>query len=343
MVVTNVVGSVTSNIAVLAVIDAARFTAPPSSRSATIGDAVTFSVTAAGAGPLSYEWKRNGQVLAGATGSTFNRSSVALSDRGFYEGDGGQCAGFKLDDFPIRCGAAACSRCSLGQQSTRAGNGSLPEQRCRCNCGRVPIMRWHSEPAAWSSVGVRPRVQRCPQDWVRSRRFLAAEITVSRWLQMERSALGETTPPVQAVVPAGLGQIVAVAAGYAHNLALRNDGTVVAWGKNNTSGQCKVPADLTGVVAVAAGSGLSVALKSDGTIVAWGFAVVDNAGTAVPSDLGPVQAIPRWAHRRWRCRRMERWSRGAQRFECVRNRFPLHDPVAGSGVHDVGRLATAWR
>ena len=53
-------------------------------------------------------------------------------------------------------------------------------------------------------------------------------------------------------------------------MALKADGTVVAWGDNG-EGQADVPAGLTDVIAIAAGTSHSVALKSDGTVVAWGF------------------------------------------------------------------------
>ena len=43
-----------------------------------------------------------------------------------------------------------------------------------------------------------------------------------------------------------------IAAGIYHTVALKNDGTVVAWG-NNSYGQCTVPADLSGVTQIAAG------------------------------------------------------------------------------------------
>src|SRR5438445_5776676 len=55
-----------------------------------------------------------------------------------------------------------------------------------------------------------------------------------------------------------------------HSLALKNDGTVVAWG-SNASGQSTVPAGLNSVVAIAAGGLHSLALKNDGTVVAWGY------------------------------------------------------------------------
>jgi alpha-tubulin suppressor-like RCC1 family protein len=73
----------------------------------------------------------------------------------------------------------------------------------------------------------------------------------------------------QTNVPAGLTNVTAIAAGYEHTVALKSDGTVVAWGRN-IEGEMTVPAGLTNVTAIAAGYYHTVALKSDGTVVAWG-------------------------------------------------------------------------
>ena len=67
--------------------------------------------------------------------------------------------------------------------------------------------------------------------------------------------------------PEGLSDVVAIAAGVYHNLALKADGTVVTWGDYSTP----VPADLSNVIAIAAGDAHSVALKADGTVVVWGL------------------------------------------------------------------------
>ena len=58
-------------------------------------------------------------------------------------------------------------------------------------------------------------------------------------------------------------------AGNAHTVALKNDGTVVAIGKND-KGQCNV-GSWKDIVAISAGRGHTVGLKADGTVVATGY------------------------------------------------------------------------
>ncbi|MEV6978767.1 hypothetical protein [Kitasatospora sp. NPDC093806] len=87
-------------------------------------------------------------------------------------------------------------------------------------------------------------------------------------------AVGRTAP-----CTAYLDDVVAVAAGEFHSMALRADGTVVAWGLNS-SGQLgdgstdssPVPVEVRtgGVVAISAGAGHSLALTTDGFVQAWG-------------------------------------------------------------------------
>jgi hypothetical protein len=88
--------------------------------------------------------------------------------------------------------------------------------------------------------------------------------------------------------------VVAIASGLYHALALKTNGSVVAWGGNGY-GQATVPtAARSGVVAIAAGGVESVALKSDGSVVTWG---ANNAGQRiVPSGLPPVVALLATGH-----------------------------------------------
>lgn len=81
--------------------------------------------------------------------------------------------------------------------------------------------------------------------------------------------------------------VVAIASGYGHNVALRADGTVVAWGLSGTSAQTGVPAGLK-AKAVAAGENHSVAVKLDGTVVQWGTV---SGGKPVPAKLTNVVAV----------------------------------------------------
>jgi trimeric autotransporter adhesin len=109
-----------------------------------------------------------------------------------------------------------------------------------------------------------------------------------------------------ATPPAGLRDVVEIAAGDYHFLALRNDGSVVGWG-DNSAGQITGTASgwiragaaseadlayaapagqrLSNVVAIASCGRASMALKKDGTVVTWGDA------PPCPSDLNRVAAI----------------------------------------------------
>jgi hypothetical protein len=88
--------------------------------------------------------------------------------------------------------------------------------------------------------------------------------------------------------PAGLTNVVAIGAGGSHSVALRADGTVVAWGEGmGRPGRMRVPGDLSNVVSIAVGYDHTLALRRDGTVVAWG----DERVAIVPKDLTNVVSI----------------------------------------------------
>jgi len=95
--------------------------------------------------------------------------------------------------------------------------------------------------------------------------------------QLGDGTFDDRSTPVQV---ANLSNVVAIAGCRYHNLALKSDGTVMAWGHNSsgelgdgtrTSRSTPVQvANLSGVVAIAVGGYHSLALKSDGTVWTWG-------------------------------------------------------------------------
>lgn len=89
-------------------------------------------------------------------------------------------------------------------------------------------------------------------------------------------------------LPSGLTNVTAVAAGTLNFLALKVDGTVVAWG-NNTQGQTNVPPGLERVVAIAAGATFSTALLADGSVTGWGDYTYNQ--TYIPAGLTNVVEI----------------------------------------------------
>ena len=57
-------------------------TAQPASQSVTVGQMATFSVTATGTPPLTYQWQKNGTNISGATSSSYTTPATASTDNG---------------------------------------------------------------------------------------------------------------------------------------------------------------------------------------------------------------------------------------------------------------------
>jgi hypothetical protein len=85
VVVTNAAGSATSSAALLTVNAAAvapSITAQPASQIVTVGQTATFSVTANGTAPLTYQWQKNSVALSGANSSSYTTPASTSSDSG---------------------------------------------------------------------------------------------------------------------------------------------------------------------------------------------------------------------------------------------------------------------
>jgi hypothetical protein len=74
-------------LAILAFLGAALFTsnlAQAAAQTATVGQVVTFSVSADGTSPFSYQWYKNSAAISGAKSASYTLSACAASDAGTY-------------------------------------------------------------------------------------------------------------------------------------------------------------------------------------------------------------------------------------------------------------------
>src|SRR5438270_456686 len=85
VVVSNAAGSVTSNAAALTVNSAPvapTITTQPASQTVTAGQTATFTVTATGTAPLSYQWQKNGTAIGAATAASYTTPATTAADNG---------------------------------------------------------------------------------------------------------------------------------------------------------------------------------------------------------------------------------------------------------------------
>jgi alpha-tubulin suppressor-like RCC1 family protein len=127
---------------------------------------------------------------------------------------------------------------------------------------------------------------------------------------------GTTTQRLVPVQVSGLGSgagVISIAAGTGYSLAVKSDGTTLAWGRNpsgqlgdGTTTQRNTPVQVTGlgsgsgVIAVSAGNGHTLALKANGTVLGWGRNTVAQVGDGTTTQrptpvqvvgLGPVSGV----------------------------------------------------
>jgi alpha-tubulin suppressor-like RCC1 family protein len=241
-----------------------------------VGETAQLSVVATGTQPLSYQWFRDGVAVAGAAADTLEVAAAGTADAGSYH---------VVVSNPVGQLASAAALVTVAQ-------------RPQVSAGSDHTLALKSEGSVWAwgdnSAG-----------------------------QLGDGSVTSSNQPVQVMAAPGtpLAGVVAVAAGRNWSLALKSDGSVLAWGRNQsgelgnggaTDEAYPTPvltglngAPLSGVQAVSAGRNHALALRQDGTVLAWGASrilvgnptadqafpapVVDSAGQPI-TDIVAISA-----------------------------------------------------
>jgi alpha-tubulin suppressor-like RCC1 family protein len=251
---------------------------PPVGGTFFSGRDVTLSAKAVGALPLRYQWLRNGTNLPGATQSTLSLSAITAADATSYQIVVSNALGLAasvpapvtvLDGAPFFIQqpvqtnyAYLATKFSL---SSVVG-GSGPRQFTWLFNGQIL-------PAPASDTLTFPRVQVTNSGaytLIVSNSFGSVTSLVANLTVLSVVAWGafdifynETN------VPASLTNPIAISAGPGSSLALRADGTALAWG-HYQNGETNIPASLSNLVEVVAGNGFNLALRADGQVLGFG-------------------------------------------------------------------------
>jgi hypothetical protein len=258
-----------------------------------LGSSATFTVVASGAMPLAYQWRFNSAAISGATGSSYTRINVQSKDLGSYSVVVNNAVGsvtssnamLALSVPPLITRQPQPQSVLAGQSASFnvvASGTPLLSYQWRFNDIIVPgatasaftlAAAWPPNSGAYSVIvsnsgGVAVSME--------------APLIVTGWIVSGDNSLGQLD------VPSSATNLIAIASGAWHNVALRADGTGVAWG-DDSAGQCDLPPTFTGVLAVAAGGYHSLAINPDYTVAAWG---ADDSGQSdVPAGLANVIAV----------------------------------------------------
>lgn len=249
----------------------------PASSTNNAGNNVTLSVAATGTPPLLYQWQFNGSDLPGATNASLVLNNLQTNNAGIYSVIVTNDFGFALSSNatlvvnPV-APAIAAQPVSVTKVVNSTATFSVSAK------GSNPLAyQWffNAAPVAGAITNfltvTNVQFTNSGNYSVVISNVVGAVTSTNAYLDVEPVLVMEFWPygTSRYSAPAGLGNLTAIAAGAQHTLALRPDGSVVAWG-NNSYGQTNVPAGLSNVIAIAAGDYHSLALKADGTVTVWG-------------------------------------------------------------------------
>jgi Regulator of Chromosome Condensation (RCC1) repeat protein/Ig-like domain-containing protein/immunoglobulin I-set domain protein len=277
VVVSNAVGFATSSSATLTVTDLAPyFIVNPTGASVSAGSSRTLTGLANGSQPITYQWQRNGTNIPSATFTNLVLTNLAFADSGPYALVAANVAGSSTSIVAqITVSQGPAIQQPLANQVVDAGStvtlsvtaGGSPTLAYSWQLNTIAI------PGTNSTLAL-SNIQPSQSGYYR--------VTITNQFgSISSTARVSVLNPISSVVswgdnsggqtnvPLGLNDIVGIAGGDYHSLALHEDGTLLAWGYNG-DGQTTVPTNALRFVSIAAGAGHNLAITEKGGIIAWG-------------------------------------------------------------------------
>ncbi|HEY9510065.1 MAG TPA: hypothetical protein VIV82_09415, partial [Verrucomicrobiae bacterium] len=253
-----------------------------------VGDTRTFSVFALGQS-LTYQWALNGTNISWGTNSSLTLTNLQLSDAGEYSVTISNEFGFETRTIAIISITPILITQSPLNVTTFSGGTAMFSIAAQADSPLSYQWRFQgTDLAVNENTLTLTDVQFDQAGTYEVIAEIAGEsVTNSAMLTISPVAAWGSNANGKRDVPAGLTNVIALAAGDSHSSALESDGTVKAWGGSNQ--KTNVPANLTNAVAISAGYWGSLALRSDGQITAWGDN--DQGQTNVPPELTNVLAV----------------------------------------------------
>jgi uncharacterized repeat protein (TIGR01451 family) len=291
----------------------------PGSQAVFPGAKVRFQVTAAGADPLSYQWSHNGTNLPGAVDTVLSLINVGMAQAGSYAVLVTDIFGSTLSSNAV---LTVLDPWIVGQPQDQSVLAGATASFTVNGTGTTPLSyQWLKEgiPLADGGKISGSTTASLVLSNVQAGEMAAYSVVVSNSYGsvVSSNALLAVWPLLgwgrddygQADIPGGLTNVTGIAAGFSHSLALRVDGTVIAWGAGASKtgvlpnyGQSLVPDGLTNVTGIAAGFDHSLALRADGTVAAWGAGTTNTGANPhygqalVPPGLSNVVAVAAGAY-----------------------------------------------
>ena len=239
--------------------------AQPQSQTVNPGSDATFSVGALGAAPLSYQWRLQHGGHCRRDRRSYTRTNAQTIDGGNYSVVviNNQLGNVTSAD-AVLCGQRPPSITSQPQSQAvnRGAERDVQRGRLRHRAAQLPVAVQRERhcrerrPVLHRVFGPAHAMQGSYSVVVTN--AIGAALSANAMLAViPLDAWGDNTWD-QLDFPGQAFNVIAIAAGAWHSLALRNDGVVVAWG-DDSAGQCDVPATLQAALAIAGGGYHSLA------------------------------------------------------------------------------------